>query len=82
MKKKGIAPEYIYTEIAGTNNMVEMKSILGSKLMDIPNTLTLNSEDIIYYQKSKPRKKYTIKFFISRRKENKSFNIKGYFTTK
>ena len=51
MKKNGIAPEYIYSHVHGTNNMTEIKSMMGSKVMDIPSIITLNSEDIIYYQK-------------------------------
>lgn len=50
MKKSGISPEYIYSEVPGSYNMTEQKSFMGSKVMYIEDTIRLDNRDIIYYQ--------------------------------
>lgn len=50
MKRTYISPEFVITDVSGTNNMKELKTFLGSKLMDIEDYLLLSNEDIIYYQ--------------------------------
>jgi hypothetical protein len=50
MRKKGIAPEYLYQNIPGTYNMKNTKSFFGSILMDIEDRIYLDNKDIIYYQ--------------------------------
>ena len=50
MKRLGISPEYIYKPISGSFNMNEKRSFMGSKMMDIEDTIILDQRDIVYYQ--------------------------------
>jgi len=52
MRKKGIAPEYNYIPIPGSFNMMEKRSFMGSKMMDIEDSIHLDNRDIVYYQQS------------------------------
>lgn len=50
MRKRGISPEYNYTNVPGTFNMTERKSFMGSKIMSVEDKIDLFNQDIIYYQ--------------------------------
>lgn len=50
MRRQGISPEYTYIDTAGTFNMIEQKSFMGSKLMSIENPIAITDQDIVYYQ--------------------------------
>lgn len=52
MKRTYISPEFKYSKIEGTFNMLEHKSFFGSKMMDIEDFLNIEDTDIIYYQNS------------------------------
>ena len=50
MRKKGISPEYSYIPIPGSFNMIEKRSFMGSKMMDIEDKIYIDNRDIVYYQ--------------------------------
>ena len=50
MRRNYISPEFTYSGINGTMNMKEETSFLGSKMLYIPNSLSISIENIIYYQ--------------------------------
>ena len=52
MRRRGISPEYIYESVIGTFNMSEQRVFFGSKMMDVEDTISLDSRDIVYYQQS------------------------------
>lgn len=52
MRRNYITPEYTYTNVNGTLNMVEQKGIFGSKLINIEDMILLDNKDIVYYQNS------------------------------
>ena len=50
MRRNYITPEYKHTNVEGTLNMGEQKSIFGSKMMDIEDIIILDKRDVVYYQ--------------------------------
>lgn len=50
MKRNYISPEFKYTKVSGTFNMLEDKTFFGSKMLDIEDEIIINSRDIVYYQ--------------------------------
>jgi len=50
MKRSYISPEFKYTKVDGTFNMLEKKSFFGSKMLDIADSIFVGNTDIIYYQ--------------------------------
>jgi len=50
MRRNYISPEYKKTKVEGTLNMSEQRGILGSKMMDIEDSVILDNRDIVYYQ--------------------------------
>jgi hypothetical protein len=51
MRRNYISPEFEYTKVHGTLNMIEESSYFGSKMLEIEDTITVGSKSIIYYQK-------------------------------
>lgn len=52
MKRNYISPEYIYSKVNGTFNTLEQSSFLGSKMLQIEDSLVSNNKNVIYYQNS------------------------------
>jgi hypothetical protein len=52
MRRTYISPEFDYTKIWGTFNMMEQSSFFGSKMLEIEDNLQIKNENIIYYQNS------------------------------
>jgi len=52
MRRNYISPEFSYTNVNGTLSMLEKGSLFGSKMLQIPNTITIGTETIIWYQQS------------------------------
>ena len=53
MRRSYISPEYIDNKVYGTLNMVEESNFFGSKMLDIENSISIGTQDIIYYQNLK-----------------------------
>lgn len=47
-----MSPEYTKLKVYGSFNMVEESNFFASKMIDIENSIYLQSQDIIYYQNS------------------------------
>jgi hypothetical protein len=50
MRRNYISPEFNNTNVFGTYNMVEESNFFGSKMLDIEDLVTINNQDITYYQ--------------------------------
>lgn len=50
MKRSYISPEFNYTKVEGTFNMLEKKNFFGSKMLSITDTIFIGNTNIIYYQ--------------------------------
>jgi hypothetical protein len=50
MRRTYISPEYSNYRVYGTFNMVEESNFFGSKMLDIEDKISLQKQDIIYYQ--------------------------------
>jgi hypothetical protein len=53
MRRSYISPEYVNNKVYGTLNMVEESNFFGSKMLDIENSISIGTQDIIYYQNLK-----------------------------
>ena len=53
MRRSYISPEYVDNKVYGTLNMVEESNFFGSKMLDIENSISIGTQDIIYYQNRK-----------------------------
>lgn len=51
MKRTYISPEFSNYKIYGTYNMVEESNFFSAKMLDIEDTITVDKQDIIYYQR-------------------------------
>lgn len=51
MRRTYVSPEFIYTPVYGTLNMVEQSSFFGSKMLEIADAVEIKNESIIYYQR-------------------------------
>lgn len=51
MRRNYISPEYSYSKVHGTFNMVEESSYFGSKMLEVEDKISIGSKSIIYYQK-------------------------------
>ena len=51
MRRSYISPEYKYSLISGTFNMLEESTFFGAKMLEIEDKIDINTQDIIYYQK-------------------------------
>lgn len=52
MRRNYISPEFKYSKENGTFNMIEERSFMGSKMLEIEDSIIIDNRDIIYYQKS------------------------------
>ena len=52
MRRNYISPEFTYTRINGTYNMLEQSSFFGSKMLKISDSIVVGSQNIVYYQNS------------------------------
>lgn len=52
MRRTYISPEFTNNKIYGTYNMVEESNFFGSKMLDIEDSIAIDTQDIIYYQKA------------------------------
>lgn len=50
MRRNYISPEYKYTPVNGTYNMLEQSSFFGSKMLEIEDSISIGDNNIIYYQ--------------------------------
>lgn len=51
MRRNYISPEYQNRAVYGTLNMVEESTFFGAKMIDIDESIKIDTQDIIYYQK-------------------------------
>ena len=51
MRRSYISPEYQNKAVYGTLNMVEESTFFGAKMLDIEDSIIIDNQDIIYYQK-------------------------------
>lgn len=51
MRRTYISSEYKNSEIYGTYNTVEESNFFGSKMLEIDDTISIENQNIIYYQK-------------------------------
>jgi len=51
MRRTYISPEYQNRAVYGTLNMVEESTFFGAKMLEIEDTISIDNQDIIYYQK-------------------------------
>lgn len=50
MRRSYISPEFGYTPVYGTLNMLEQSSFFGSKMLEIIDNIQILNESIVYYQ--------------------------------
>ena len=53
MRRNYISPEYQHKRVYGSYNMVEESNFFGSKMLDIEDLITIEKQDLVYYQNSK-----------------------------
>ena len=51
MRRSYISPEYYNNNVYGTFNMVEESNFFGAKMLEVEDTISIDKQDIIYYQK-------------------------------
>jgi hypothetical protein len=52
MRRSYISPEYYNNNVYGSFNMVEESNFFNAKMLEIEDTIYVENQDIIYYQKS------------------------------
>ena len=53
MRRSYISPEYQHNRVYGTFNMLEESNFFSSKMLEIEDSISIESQDIIYYQNLK-----------------------------
>jgi hypothetical protein len=53
MRRSYISPEYQHKRVYGTFNMVEESNFFSSKMLEIEDSISIDVQDIIYYQNLK-----------------------------
>jgi hypothetical protein len=51
MRRTYISPEYYNNNVYGTFNMVEESNFFGSKMLEVEDSISIESQDIIFYQR-------------------------------
>jgi hypothetical protein len=51
MRRSYISPEYQNRLVYGTLNMVEESTFFGAKMLEVEDSISIDNQDIIYYQK-------------------------------
>jgi hypothetical protein len=52
MRRTYISPEFSYAPVNGTLSMIEKGAFFGSKMLQLSDTITIGTENIIWYQQS------------------------------
>lgn len=52
MRRTYMSPEFDYRKVYGTFNMLEESSFFGSKMIEIEDSITIDNNNLIYYQGS------------------------------
>lgn len=52
MRRSYISPEYQNRAVYGTLNMVEESTFFGAKMLEIEDSIIIDNQDIIYYQRT------------------------------
>ena len=52
MRRSYISPEYQNRAVYGTLNMVEESTFFGAKMLEVEDSISIDNQDIIYYQRS------------------------------
>lgn len=52
MRRNYISPEYYNTKVYGTYNMIEESNFFGSKMLDVEDSISIENQNLIYYQKN------------------------------
>ena len=52
MRRSYISPEYQNRAVYGTLNMVEESTFFGAKMLEVEDTISIDNQDIIYYQRT------------------------------
>lgn len=50
MRRNYISPEFNYSRVFGTLNMVEESSFFGSKMLEIEDAISIDNQNLIYYE--------------------------------
>lgn len=50
MRRNYISPEFKYTELNGTFNMIELRFFFRIQMVDVEDNIDIKSENVIYYQ--------------------------------
>jgi hypothetical protein len=51
MRRSYISPEFDHKEVYGTYNMVEESNFFGAKMLEIEDSILIDNQNIIYYQR-------------------------------
>ncbi len=49
MRRNYISPEFTYSDINGTYNMIELRSFFGSKMVDVEDLISIKNNNVVYY---------------------------------
>jgi hypothetical protein len=52
MRRSYISPEYQNRAVYGTLNMVEESTFFGAKMLEVEDSISIDNQDIIYYQRT------------------------------
>ena len=52
MRRSYISPEFNNTKVFGTYNMFEESNFFGSKMLDVEDSISIENQNIVYYQKN------------------------------
>lgn len=52
MRRTYISPEYLNKKVYGTYNMVEESNFFSAKMLDIEESILIDNQNIVYYQRS------------------------------
>lgn len=52
MRRNYISPEFLHKKVYGTYNMVEESNFFSAKMLDIEDSITIDNQNIVYYQRT------------------------------
>jgi hypothetical protein len=87
MRRSYISPEYDNNIVNGTFNMVEQPTFFGSKMLEIDNSIYIDSGDIIWYQRPNNEQldfsiESSLKSYFYSSSENKKLNHRLFIDDK
>jgi hypothetical protein len=87
MRRSYISPEYDSNVVNGTFNMVEQSTLFGSKMLEIENSIYIDSGDIIWYQRPNNEQldfsiESSLKSYFYSSSENKKTNHRLFIDNK